>query len=404
MAGGKTMPEYSGDIWSVDAIVPSYEESSHRTLVRLVSQGPTSITARARYVIFDGIVGPEYRLSSEIGSLQHGQAYLIPRGALKSFGKERVDGLTSTIIPVGDRALLPLEPAFYMQDWYANISRQSMETSSYPLREVTYRRRPEADMKANRCRASILYVGQGDTILFETPMGETWLIDAFITRDQEFSLLQRWIIEINGTGRIDRLVLSHLHYDHIAGALRVVQNLDPKEVLVPASMIPTTGQVSRLLSECSNRGILRKVDDIVEFTDGVMVITIYPSIILSPGLTSTDKDPNHHELVITASSESSYMLLSGDAPYDQLERLPTLPVAGRKVHLKVSHHCSKTGTRSQLLQLLKPTLAVTSCAERNRYHHPHNPPQSLIDLECSSNGGSHDFTFTSKAPVIWDLA
>lgn len=397
------MPVSTGNIWSVDGIFSLQGFPDGRALVRLVSQGP-GMTARVRYVVFSGISGPGFRLSSNIGILEHGRAYLIPRNALSEFPKERVGtSLAGTpIIPADVRALLPFEATEEAQVAFYGLSQAAFERTESPSRDILSGIGFRDRARREKCRLHVLNVGQGDTILFETPIGETWLIDSFLTTEQSFCMFRGWLADINGSGKIDRLILSHFHHDHIAGALRIVRNICPKEVLVPASLIHPTGQASVLLDECARKGILRKVDDTVEFTGNHFSVKIYPSIRLDPGLTANDKDPNHHELVITASSDRSFLLLSGDAPCGQLERIPDRPNINSTAYLKVSHHCSYTGTSVQLLKQCGPVHAATSCARHNRYSHPHDPPKGQINAICAVNGGTHSFTF-AKEPVVWEL-
>lgn len=93
---------------------------------------------------------------------------------------------------------------------------------------------------------TVLDVGQGDSILVQAPSGKTMLIDGGGQRGQETSgydvgkevvvpaLLNR------GVKKIDVLVISHPHEDHVGGLGAVIEAVPVKMVLDPELDYPSS--------------------------------------------------------------------------------------------------------------------------------------------------------------------
>ncbi len=76
-------------------------------------------------------------------------------------------------------------------------------------------------------RVWVLDVGQGDSILIKTPTGENILVDGGEGNDVVIELgevLAPW------DRRIDLMVLTHPHLDHVGGLIEVLERYEVKEV------------------------------------------------------------------------------------------------------------------------------------------------------------------------------
>jgi len=73
-------------------------------------------------------------------------------------------------------------------------------------------------------------VGQGDATLIQTPDGKTMLIDGGETDTGIVSQLQNL-----GVQRIDLMIATHPHSDHIGGLVQVLQSF-------PVAKVVTNGQ------------------------------------------------------------------------------------------------------------------------------------------------------------------
>ena len=83
------------------------------------------------------------------------------------------------------------------------------------------------------------------------------------------------------------------------------------------------------------------------------------------------KDDNENSIAGVLSYEKTKIFFSGDITADTEKRLVWQKILTDKVDvLKVSHHGSKDGTSEELLEVLKPKLAIISVGVKNKFGHP----------------------------------
>ena len=86
---------------------------------------------------------------------------------------------------------------------------------------------------------------------------------------------------------------------------------------------------------------------------------------------SGPNDNNEGSIAGILSYENSKIFLSGDITTEVEQRLVWQKVLKEKVDvLKVSHHGSKNGTSEELLEILKPKMAIISVGAKNKFGHP----------------------------------
>lgn len=82
-------------------------------------------------------------------------------------------------------------------------------------------------------------------------------------------------------------------------------------------------------------------------------------------------DDNENSIAGVLNYEKTRIFFSGDITAEVEKRLVWQKILTDKVDiLKVSHHGSKDGTSEELLEILKPKLAVISVGVKNRFGHP----------------------------------
>ncbi|MHB8060261.1 MAG: ComEC/Rec2 family competence protein [Gaiellaceae bacterium] len=214
-------------------------------------------------------------------------------------------------------------------------------------------------------RVTFLDVGEGDATLLQTRDG-TALIDAGPPEAGVAGQLRRL-----GIGRIDVLVLSHPHRDHVGGAAEVLHELDVGLVL--DSGIPASDSDERAaLGEAARRDVTARLGRAgPELELGDLRLRI-----LSPTDNSANAsgDVNEAAIVVLASYGSVDLLLPADS-----ESPFTLPLAIQPVELyKVAHHGSADDGLPQLLERLDPRIAIISVGRDNDYGHP--TPSTLAAL------------------------
>lgn len=220
-----------------------------------------------------------------------------------------------------------------------------------------------------------LSIGQGDSALVQTPNGKNILIDAG-PPDGARSLLH--YLKDRDVRRIDLLVETHPHADHIGGVVAVLQEMPIAQVLVSGFVHPTpiydamlaAFEKKKVQVRVARRGRTVDVD-----TDTRMHV-LAPE---EPFINGSRSDANANSVVIVLEYKGMRFLFTGDAEEETEDRL----LQGERERLpatvlKVAHHGSKYATSDEFLSAVGPRLAVVSCGKGNRYGHP--APETMARL------------------------
>ena len=218
-------------------------------------------------------------------------------------------------------------------------------------------------------------VGQGDSLLLASPDGKTMLIDAggptgsaSMTEVGNFDVGEEVVspyLWSRGLRRLDVLVLTHAHSDHIGGMAAVLRNFRPAELWV--SVDADTPPFHALLAAAQSMGTtvrpLRGGDRPHWGSARVDVLNPLPSY-------RQHKVPvNDDSLVLRIRYGRASLLAEGDAEKSS-EAAMLAEQPGPVTLLKVGHHGSNTSTTEALLAALHPQCAVISCGLGNRFGHP----------------------------------
>ena len=212
-----------------------------------------------------------------------------------------------------------------------------------------------------------LDVGQGDAAALRTPHGRWIVIDAgprTPQRDAGRSVVVPFLRR-HGARRIDVLVASHGHADHVGGlpavleALPVDLVLDPGEPVPEASYLAYLGAVDR--AEAPWR---RARAGDTAMVDGVRLVVFSPDSAWG----AQTFDPNEESVVLGVEFGGRRMVFMGDAGEPVEQRLRGR--IGDIDVLKVGHHGSRTATSDEWLAEARPEMAVISVGRGNRYGHP----------------------------------
>jgi competence protein ComEC len=205
-------------------------------------------------------------------------------------------------------------------------------------------------------RVVFLDVGQGDATLLQVPQGSV-LVDQGPPEAKVASQVRRL-----GVTRLAALVLSHPSRDNIGGAEEIVRRLEVGRVFEPDLPFPNPfGRPA--LAAARSQGIpvtVTRAGQVVQL-GRLRLKVLWPEEGASPS-----DDPNDHATVLLASFGDVDVLLPADAESNVTGRLGLTPVE----ILKVGHHGSADPGLPDLLETLRPRLAVISVGERNDYGHP----------------------------------
>ncbi|HUP83990.1 MAG TPA: DNA internalization-related competence protein ComEC/Rec2 [Candidatus Limnocylindria bacterium] len=238
-----------------------------------------------------------------------------------------------------------------------------------------------------RLHVTVLDVGQGDAILLQGPSGGRLLIDAGPDPDRLLMLLDQRIPTWDR--RLDTVVLTHPHEDHVGGLALLLTRYrigTVAETGMPGPGPSDAAYRAELAAQGRSTRVVAAGDEIR--LDGARLHVIWPqpdSVPASPP--DSGKDINDTSVVIELHFGARDMLLPGDA---EEEIDPHLLAAGLAARvgpqldvLKVAHHGGRTATTGALVEALHPRIAVISVGADNDYGHP--APETLARLESAGS-------------------
>lgn len=219
-----------------------------------------------------------------------------------------------------------------------------------------------------REKITFLDVGQGDASLLQSG-GQTLLLDGGSTSQKNvgtYVILP--YIKQQGISCLEAIVLTHTDQDHINGVTEVLEEgkkgwLTVKNLMYPYWMEGTEQgkQLKKLAEEAG--ASCRKIRAGDRLTIGKA-----EAVVLYPKEQEKIAEPNAGSLVLFWKWEGVRAMFTGDLPEEKerelLQNLPDCEI------LQVGHHGSATSTCREFLEQVQPSLAVISCAMKNRYGHP----------------------------------
>lgn len=239
-----------------------------------------------------------------------------------------------------------------------------------------------------RLRITVLDVGQADSIVIETPAHHAIVVDAGgklergpVGDDSSAERVgERIVVPFlirQGIHRVDALIVSHPHGDHVGGCAPVLRRLRVDE-------IADSGQSygGHAYHDCLDTAraddvpvVYPRAGNVWRTDDGVTLTFIGPSLPFIGGKNAI----NDNSIAFVLQHRSFRMLFTGDAGVAAEQRFLSEGVDLRADVLKVGHHGSAYSSSPDFIAAVRPRYAVISVGRHNLFGHP--APSTIETLQ-----------------------
>jgi len=232
-----------------------------------------------------------------------------------------------------------------------------------------------------RLRTTVLDVGQGDAILVEGDRGTRLLVDGGPDPDRLLALLDARLPPWDR--RLDLLVLTHPHEDHVGGLAALLGRYRVGPIFEPGMLGPGPAyHAFEAALRAARRTTLRLARGDTLRVDEATITVHWPVAGSVPRLPpDTGKGINDVSILLDIRFGQRRLLLMGDAEEEVDPRLLEAGLRGPVDLLKVAHHGSGTASTAPFLAAVQPRVAVVSVGAGNPYGHP--APATIARLRAA---------------------
>jgi competence protein ComEC len=210
----------------------------------------------------------------------------------------------------------------------------------------------------NELRVAFLDVGQGDAAVIYFPRGEVMVIDGGGTPDGSFDPGERivapylWKMKRK---RVDYLVNSHPHPDHLQGLIFLLDNFEIGQVWKNGGKAEDSPLTQNFLTRADGRLQIMGRGEIPQEIGGVRTEFLHPPLQRKKGPIFGGNDAS---LVIKLTYGEVSFLFSGDVESAAEKEILRTKSNLQSTVLKVPHHGSKTSSTQKFVERVRPKFAV----------------------------------------------
>lgn len=239
----------------------------------------------------------------------------------------------------------------------------------------------------NLIKIHYIDVGQGDSIFIELPNKKTMLID--VGESSKGKIVSSYISNL-GYYRIDYVVGTHPHTDHIGGLAYIINSFDIGNIYMPKA-ISTSKTYENLLNTISQKGL-----KITTARAGVNIVNEEKLNINIIAPNREYSDLNNSSAVVKITYGNRKFLFMGDAETKSENDIITDVSADV---IKVGHHGSDTSSGQSFVNKVNPKYAIIMVGNNNQYSHPY---QIIIDRWINSGSKVYRTDINGNIIVISD--
>lgn len=238
-------------------------------------------------------------------------------------------------------------------------------------------------------KVTFIDVGQGDSILLETPLKKNFLFDSG-NGGKKNDGVNKIIpyLRYSGLQKLDAVIITHPDADHFGGLENLIKEFPVKEIWISnCARIEEKITWQKILDNATSLNIpIRDIEaGFFYYEKNFFLESLHPD-------TFQCGETNEESLTFQASGFNQQIVLTGDLTTKGEKEIINRNMAGPSTLLKLGHHGSKTSSSREFLEITEPKYAIISSGKRNRYKHPSKEVIERLDslkipyLNTANNG------------------
>jgi competence protein ComEC len=226
-------------------------------------------------------------------------------------------------------------------------------------------------------KVNFINVGEGDCILIEAPKKYNILIDGGGTPLSDFDVGGKVVIPYlrrKGINKINLLILTHPHLDHLEGLLAVLREFKV-EMVLDSGLICNIPEYREFISNIKKEGILyhqARAGDNFIFNNNLEIILLNP---LYNSDFYNESDFNNASIVVKLLYKNTDFLFTGDIENTTEQNLLIWQNILKSDVLKIAHHGSSNSSSLEFLEKVNPIITIISTGKNNFGH----PSEKIIE-------------------------
>lgn len=247
-------------------------------------------------------------------------------------------------------------------------------------------------------------VGQADATLIRTPADETILIDTGDWRQSGSGVID--YLDTQGVDRIDHLIATHGHADHIGGHAAIIETFETERdgigAIYDSGVEHTSQTYENYLDAVEEHGhelLIVEEGDELPIDDPDVSGTV-----LNPPAGDSGSDLHENSVAVVFEFGDVRYLTTGDAETEAEARMVEEWAAELDADAyHAGHHGSSTSSTPEFLETVSPEMAIISSDLDSQYGHPHDEVlESFADrnIEAYWTGVHGDIVLTTDGSEI----
>lgn len=297
--------------------------------------------------------------------------------------------------------------------------RELRERSIEQLKQITERNKDkkirEMISTYNPDEIGVVYLnaGQGDATIVRLPNGKVMVIDCN-TENAPENIAD--YLKKTGIKKVDYLVITHPHLDHMSGTKEIADNFEVEEVWITKYRRKEESETQESyekyrehyidgLKKLHSKGAKMRVysaknEPVVE--EGKLKIKV-----LGPSYSSQGKNEDIHEesMALQIKFGKTSLVFTGDTPNNGLDRIKNYYNVKNTTVWHASHHGSREGANEEVLREANPKYTVIPVGKGNYHGHPHAEAKKIYGKYTEkkvyrTDEGNIGFRFNSEGDSV----